>query len=127
MASNALPPANIGVAVGGIQVHPAGTHHTTTIVEVSGDIDANIANDLRGVLVHLIMLRKPSRIVVDLRGVTGLDSSAIGTLRAAHDVAQDVQVVLVFHTSGSPVAGQLDHDGVPIGPRLNAKDAVPAA
>jgi len=106
----------------GIQVHPVGMGRAEITVEVSGEVDTATTNDLRGILVNLIMFQKLPRIVVDLRGVTALDSSAIGMLRAAHDVAQDVHRTLVFHTRGSSAADQLDLDGVVTGAALITGD-----
>jgi anti-anti-sigma factor len=96
--------------------------HEEIMVRVSGDVDTPTTNDLRGILVNLIMIQRPSRIVVDLCAVTALDSSAVGMLRAARDVAEDVGRRLVFRTAGSLAAGHLDHDHVPTGQRLAADD-----
>lgn len=82
-----------------IAVNSTGPDDTCVTVRLTGDIDTAITHRLRHVLVDVIMRRRPARIVVDLRGVTTMDSAAIGTLRAAHQAAHDVHLTLDFHTT----------------------------
>jgi anti-anti-sigma factor len=81
-------------------------------VLVRGDMDAATGDDLRSVLVDVIMHRRPARFVIDLEGVTAVDSATIGLLHAARTTAEDVEVALEFRTAGSPVRGVLDRDGI---------------
>jgi anti-anti-sigma factor len=98
--------------MGGILVNTTGTDDSTVTMRMNGDVDATTAGHLRSALVDVIMRQKPHRIVIDLDGVTALDSGVIGTLRAAHATAQDVHLTLDFHTAGSPMRDQLDRDGI---------------
>jgi stage II sporulation protein AA (anti-sigma F factor antagonist) len=100
------------VAMGTVQVKTTGTTQPTITVRIDGDIDHTTADHLRGALIDIIMRRRPHRVVVDLDGITALDSATIGTLRAAHATAEDVHLNLIVQTSQSTVRQQLDHDGI---------------
>lgn len=100
------------VAVGAIHVNTTGTAQSTVTMLINGDIDPATADHLRVTLVDVIMRRKPGRLVVDLDGVTALDSATIGTLHAAHATAEEFNLPLTFRTSRSPVYLQLDRDGI---------------
>ena len=65
---------------------------TTTTVELRGDFDVGAADDLRHALVDTIMRHRPDHLVIDLRGVTFMDSTGIGTLVAAYQTACDLDV-----------------------------------
>jgi anti-anti-sigma factor len=82
--------------MGRVPVNSTGPNNSLVTVHLYGDIDLATSGHLRTVLAEVIMQRKPARIVVDLCEVTALDSSAIGTLRAAYDAAHDVHRTLVF-------------------------------
>jgi anti-sigma B factor antagonist len=54
-------------------------HGTTVEVEVDGELDIASAPDLHREI-ELALLDEPERVVVDLRGVTFIDSTGISTL-----------------------------------------------
>jgi anti-anti-sigma factor len=84
----------------------------TVTVTVGGDIDAQAADELRRALIHVIMRRRPERLVVDLSGVTDLDAVSIGALQAAQAAADVMNLTMLFHTAGSPAADLLNGHGV---------------
>lgn len=98
--------------MGSVQVNIAGTTDPTTTVRAAGNLDETAAGQLRRVLVRTIMRGGPGHLVVDLDGATGLDPLAIGVLQAALAAAQDMHRTLIFHTSGSPLAGPLRRHGI---------------
>jgi anti-anti-sigma factor len=100
------------VAVGGIHVNTTSAPGSTIIVHVCGDVDAQMDDELRHVVVDVIMRRQPGTVIIDLDHLTGLDSTTIGTLRAADTAAVDRDLTLFFRTSLSPLATQLDHNGI---------------
>jgi len=57
-------------------------------------------------------------LVIDLERVTGLDPEVVGVLRAAGAAASDAGVAARFSTRGSPLADDLDRDGIGHGPPL---------
>ncbi len=89
----------------------AGTTAPTITVRATGALDAT-SDQLRRVLVRMIMRGGPGRLVVDLDRVTGLVPLAIGVLQAALATAQDVNRPMVFHTAGSPLASPLRRYGI---------------
>jgi anti-anti-sigma regulatory factor len=99
--------------MGGIQVNTTGTGEPTTTMRAYGEIDTEAATNLRHLLIDVIMRRRPRCLIIDLDGVTAVDPAAIGTLRAAHTTAQDMDLPVVFRTSGSPISAQLQEDGIP--------------
>lgn len=77
-----------------------------TVVEVTGEIDVSSAPHLRDRLLALLN-RGAASLVVDLRGVTFIDSTGVGSLLriyhrqsllggSVHFVADDPQVLRVF-------------------------------
>lgn len=83
--------------------HRVGAH---TVVELSGDVDVATAPALRDNLLALVN-RGADSLVVDLRGVTFIDSTGVGTLLrifhrqsllggAVHYVADQPAVLRVF-------------------------------
>jgi anti-anti-sigma regulatory factor len=99
------------VAMGGIHVNTTGTLDVITM-SAYGEIGTDNAADLRRLLVEVIMHRRPSRLIIDLDAVTAVDAAVIGTLRAAHATAQDMDLNIAFRTSGSPISEQLHNDGI---------------
>jgi anti-anti-sigma factor len=89
---------------------------STITIRVLGDIDEAATSDLRCVLVDMIMHGRCGRVVVDLRGATGMEPGAIGTLCAACEVANDVRVSLVVCPVSRAMAEQLNRDGIPACP-----------
>jgi anti-anti-sigma regulatory factor len=96
-----MPTDEQGMAVGEILISPTGS---TVTITLTGDIGTGMAGRLRPALINIIMHRRPNRIVIDLRAVTAIEAEVIGTLRAARDLAQDVNLSLAFESAGSPVA-----------------------
>lgn len=89
-------------------VERAGT--STPIVAVSGEIDVATAPQLRECL-HRVIAQGDSTIVLDLLGVTFLDSTALGVLVGAlkrcreaggdlHLVVADPRIVKIFEITG---------------------------
>ncbi|HEY2792116.1 MAG TPA: STAS domain-containing protein [Micromonosporaceae bacterium] len=95
-----------------IQVNTSESGPSQVTVLVRGAVDSAAGDDLCGVLVDVIMRRRPERFLIDLDGVTALDSAALGLLHAARATAEDVNLPVAFHTVGSPIRHQLDHDGI---------------
>jgi anti-anti-sigma factor len=95
-----------------IEVNTSETTPSQVTLLVRGEIDTAAGDDLCDVLVDVIMRRRPERFLIDLDGVTAVDSAAIGLLHAARETAEDVNLPVVFHTVGSAVHHQFDHDGI---------------
>ena len=98
--------------MGGIHVNTTGTERPTVTVRAYGEIDPSTADQLRHVLIDVIMHRKPDAFIIDLDGVTALDAATIGTLRAANVAAADVNLTVIFRTAGSPLAERFQDDGI---------------
>jgi anti-anti-sigma regulatory factor len=101
------------MAVGSIRISPTGSDTdtgATVTVHLHGDLTTGTLSDLCRALIDTIMRRKPARIIIDVREVTAMDACLIGTLRAAHDLAQDVQLPMTVDSAGSPVAEQLTRE-----------------
>lgn len=54
-------------------------HEDTVTVQLAGEIDLRTSPDLRDELLRLLE-RKPPRIILDLAGVSYIDSSGVGTI-----------------------------------------------
>jgi len=100
------------VTVGQVQTNTSQTPEPTLVVRAIGAIDQDTTDQLRRTLVQTIMRERTRRLVVDLDDVTAVDPQTIGVLRAAAATAQDVNRIIVFHTSGSPMAEQLRREGI---------------
>jgi len=100
------------VTVGQVQTNTSQTPEPTVVVRATGAIDQATTDQLRRTLVQTIMRERTRRLVVDLDDVTTVDPQTIGVLRAAAATAQDVNRIIVFHTSGSPMAEQLRREGI---------------
>jgi anti-anti-sigma factor len=102
----------VEVTVGQVQTNTSQTPEPTIVVRAIGAIDQDTTDRLRRTLVQTIMRERTRRLVVDLDDVTTVDPQTIGVLRAAAATAQDVNRIIVFHTSGSPMAEQLRREGI---------------
>lgn len=84
----------------------------TAAVEVRGELDISLSDQLRQVLVDAANRLRPPRIVVDLRHVTFIDSTGIGALAAGRNAARSVGVELVVRHPTDFVARQLRSMGL---------------
>lgn len=89
------------------------------VVSVRGEVDHANAGELRTTIESVLTTQRPHTVRVDLGLVTFIDSGAIGSLVAAHRMAQAGGAGLVV-TNASPfvgrqltVAGVADLLGVP--------------
>ena len=67
-----------------------------TVVEVAGELDLHSAPQLRAELARAIESGAPPRVVVDLGGVTFLDSTGVGVLVGALKRAREADGTLHF-------------------------------
>ena len=104
--------------MGGILVKTTGTRKRTTTIALNGVVGGAATNQLRRTLVEVILRKRPNLLVIDLERVTGLDPEVVGVLRAAGAAASDAGVAARFSTRGSPLADDLDRDGIGHGPPL---------
>lgn len=100
--------------MGDILIKETNVDKTRVTVRMRGEVDADTASDMRGVLVDMILRRKPAQIVLDLQDVTAIDSTALGALSAAYEAAADLGQPLAYHTAGSAVCDQLRLAGIPL-------------
>jgi len=66
-----------------------------TIVQVHGEVDLEVADNLLDTLKGTLGDDSPERLIVDLYDVTLLDSTGVGALVAAHQAAAQMGVKLV--------------------------------
>ncbi len=74
----------------------AGQSERATVVEVAGEVDLHSAPQLRAEIGRAIEQSAPPRIVVDLAGVTFLDSTGVGVLVGALKRAREAGGLLHF-------------------------------
>jgi anti-sigma B factor antagonist len=69
---------------------------THWIVQVAGDLDSTNSGELREEINELLTADRPDRLILDLEGVTHMDSSGLGALLAGLDDAnkRDVRFTL---------------------------------
>lgn len=82
------------------------------VLSVRGEIDHGNANDLKRAIQGVLDTRRPHTIRVDLGLVTFIDSGAVGSLVAAHRMAQAEGVGLVVGNVSPFVGRQLTVAGV---------------
>lgn len=64
-------------------IHSGGRDgRTPWIVRVAGEVDCTTSEELREEIKHLLTTDHPDRLILDLEGVTHMDSSGLGTLLA---------------------------------------------
>lgn len=84
-------------------------HLTGGVVRVClcGAIEGAAIDRLRTVLVDLLMRRRPASVAIDTQGATSIDSTALGVLFAAIDVAGDLGIPVLIDSLGGylPAAG----------------------
>ena len=81
-----------------LRTRPAGghLHEGATIIEVAGELDLHSAPQLRAEVVRAIESQSPPRIIIDLGGVTFLDSTGVGVLVGALKRAREANGALQF-------------------------------
>jgi anti-anti-sigma factor len=98
--------------MGDVQVSVTDTALNAATVLLSGDIDHHTTEQLRKVLVDVIVRVRPQHLAFNLDGVTAIDDQAIGVLRAAESIIHDAGLTASFHTNGSRIADDLADDGI---------------
>ena len=69
----------------------AGGSHERLPGHASGELDIQTAADLRGDLTAILAERPlPDHVIVDLQGVTFMDSLGLGTLVVGHRICGDI-------------------------------------
>lgn len=80
-------------------------------VQFDGEIDASWAAHAQRRLVEALLHHRPDPIVIDLRGVTGLDPRVVGAILATIEAAGDLDVpVEVLLGAADPTGGLLTAD-----------------
>ncbi len=85
--------------------------HDEVVLRLAGEIDMLTVARLSG-MVNEILLEPPSRIVLDLAGVTFCDSQGLGTLVVLSRKANHAQTVLVLSNLGDFLLRVLDITGL---------------
>ena len=106
----------------------AGHAERAMVVEVSGELDLHSAPQLRAEIARTIENYAPPRIVVDLSGVTFLDSTGVGVLVGAFKRAREAAGTLHFCSPQSRVRRVFEITGL-LGalPLFETRDAALAA
>lgn len=88
--------------------------HVNDVVTVTpvGDIDLAGTTELREALQSAVRNQGVTRVVVDLAGVTFIDSTVLGVLIAAHTAAERRGAVLVVTNPGAMVTMVLNVTGL---------------
>jgi len=73
-------------------IHPGPDGRTPWIVRVAGEVDCTTSGELREEIDQLLTVDQPDRLILDLEGVTHMDSSGLGTLLAGLRDANKRQV-----------------------------------
>lgn len=81
---NALTPAPSAPPAPPMRIDVAAPAPSSVVVTVSGDVDSSTAPGLRGCLTEALSRPGVVDVVVDLRGVTFLDSAGLCALAVAH-------------------------------------------
>lgn len=68
---------------------------TANIVQMHGEVDLDAADEVLETLKGTILDGSPERVIVDLYDVSMLDSTGVGALVAAHNLATEQGVKLV--------------------------------
>lgn len=95
----------------------------TIVISVQGEVDLANSSELQEALVDALDER-PSRVVVDLRGVMYLDSTGLGVLLRQHQRALEADVELILVKGPAQVQRVFELTG--LAHRLNLVDQPPA-
>ncbi len=83
------------------------------VVHPRGVVGADCAPELRRMLVHAVRRMRPSRLILDLRDVSHLDSINVGTLAAACSLCDDHHVSFRLDNIPASLTGRLAAAGIP--------------
>lgn len=105
--------------------------HEAVVVEVGGEVDLHSAPRLRDELTRALESSAPPRVIVDLAGVSFIDSTGIGVLVGALKRAREAKGELAFCSANARVERVFEITGLlkvlPIYPtRLSAANALSA-
>jgi anti-sigma B factor antagonist len=84
----------------------------TVVVELRGEIDLQVDEALRTLLVELATKRRPPQVVVDMKYVTFVDSTGVGALAAGYNAARTYGSSLVVRDPAPFVEKQLRVSGL---------------
>jgi anti-sigma B factor antagonist len=109
-----------------------------TVIALHGEVDYATALDLRAAISATLSTGDVDKIIVDLAGVTFLDSTGVGTLVVATRICNDLRVDFRIRESNPFIAnlftvvGVADTLGIPAAPgvsprRLRARVQSPAS
>ncbi|MBN1171808.1 MAG: STAS domain-containing protein [Micromonosporaceae bacterium] len=68
----------------------------TAMVRLSGIVEGQALDTLRRELVALLMHERPARVLIDGMATTAVDATALGTLEAAAETAEDLGIPLTI-------------------------------
>jgi anti-anti-sigma regulatory factor len=85
----------------------------SVVITLHGSVGLDKAVELRQVLVHTVRRIRPLRLILDLSDVPDLDPINLGSVVAACDLGDDLQVAVFVHNPTSALAEQLTAAGVP--------------
>jgi anti-anti-sigma factor len=97
---------------------PSATIHTQratdgcVVVDIRGEIDVSSTDRLRQILVDTANRLRPTRIVVDLRHVTFIDSTGLSALAAGSNAARALGVGFTVRNPSPFVVTQLRQTGL---------------
>lgn len=76
--------------------HAVASSESATVIEVAGELDLHCAPQLRAEIGRALEASAPPHIIVDLTGVTFLDSTGVGVLVGALKRAREAEGALYF-------------------------------
>jgi anti-sigma B factor antagonist len=95
----------------GVQIDDEAWDPSGQLIAVSGELDLNNVSGLRRRL-EVAFAEGPPRVVVDLGGVTHMDSTGLAELISAHQRAMDLDGRLVLVVPSAPIRRTLEIRGV---------------
>jgi anti-sigma B factor antagonist len=87
-----------------IETHAAGG--SELLITLRGEVDYESAQELRAAISRVLQLNAVRTLVINLAGVTFIDSTGIGTLVVARRICAEVGVKLQVHEA-NPFIGRL--------------------